>query len=176
MEDAQTAKKESCGEKQKESKEETPSKKPCVDFRDKKPPLQRVNAVYTPLTVPITQALMTVEGKCLLAQPRSWKDSPQCPKSDKFYRFHNDYGHTMEECRHLTNKIERLIQNGYLQEYACWKKARGTGPYQKQECNKAKEAKVSSPEHFLKEKAKHASGSWAVVNDPHCKGVIPMIA
>ncbi|KAL0402492.1 UNVERIFIED_CONTAM: Pro-Pol polyprotein [Sesamum latifolium] len=117
MEDAQAAKKESRGEKRKETKEETPSKKPRVDTRDRQSPFQRVNIVYTPLTVPITQALMAVEGKGLLTRPRSWKDTPQRPKTDKFYHFYNDYGHTTEECRHLKNEIERLIQNGYLQEY-----------------------------------------------------------
>ncbi|KAL0416308.1 UNVERIFIED_CONTAM: hypothetical protein Slati_3462700 [Sesamum latifolium] len=52
----------------------------------------------------------------------------------------------MEECRHLKNEIERLIQNGYLQEYVCWEKARGTGPYQKREGDKAKETRAASPE------------------------------
>ncbi|KAL0402351.1 UNVERIFIED_CONTAM: hypothetical protein Slati_4265000 [Sesamum latifolium] len=95
-----------------------------MDFKDKKPAWQRVNMVYTPLTVPITQALMAVEGKSLLSRPRSYKDGPRQPKSDKFYRFHNDYGHTTEEYKHLKSEIERLIQNGYLQEYVCWEKAR----------------------------------------------------
>ncbi|KAL0401541.1 UNVERIFIED_CONTAM: hypothetical protein Slati_4184000 [Sesamum latifolium] len=166
MEDAQAAKKESRGKKRKETKEETPSKKPRVDMRDKKPPFQRVNTVYTPLTVPITQALMAVEGKGLLTRPRSWKDSPQRPKSDKFCHFHNDYGHTTKEYRYLKNEIERLIQNGYLQEYVCCKKARGAGPYQKQEGDKGKEVKASSPEHLPKEEAKYASGSKGEVNDP----------
>ncbi|KAL0461246.1 UNVERIFIED_CONTAM: hypothetical protein Slati_0012200 [Sesamum latifolium] len=80
-------------------------------------------------------------------RPRSWKDTPQCPKSDKFCRFHNDYGHTTEECRHLKNEIERLIQNGYLQEYVCWERARGTGPYQKKEGDKAREITALSPGH-----------------------------
>ncbi|KAL0453905.1 UNVERIFIED_CONTAM: Pro-Pol polyprotein [Sesamum latifolium] len=66
MEEAQAAKKETKGEKRKEIKEETPSKKPGVDFRERKSPFQRVNAVYTPLTVPITQAFMAVEGKGLI--------------------------------------------------------------------------------------------------------------
>ncbi|KAL0415866.1 UNVERIFIED_CONTAM: hypothetical protein Slati_3418500 [Sesamum latifolium] len=52
MEEAQAAKKETRGEKRKQIKEETPSKKPRVDLRERKPPFQRVNAVYTPLTVP----------------------------------------------------------------------------------------------------------------------------
>ncbi|KAL0440213.1 UNVERIFIED_CONTAM: hypothetical protein Slati_2504300 [Sesamum latifolium] len=146
MKDAQSAKEESRGEKRKEIKEETPSKKLCIDTRDKKPPFQRVNIVYTPLTVPITQAFMAVEEKGLLTRPRSWRDTPQRPKSDKFCRFHNDYGQTTEECRHLKNEIERLIQNGYLQEYVCWEKARGTGTYQKREGDKAKEIRASSPD------------------------------
>ncbi|KAL0293273.1 UNVERIFIED_CONTAM: hypothetical protein Sradi_6947400 [Sesamum radiatum] len=114
MEEAQAAKKNGRGEKSKEVREEAPSKKPRSDLRERKPPFQRVNAVYTPLTVPITQALMAIEEKCLIVQPRSWRGMPQRPKSDKFCRFHNDYGHTTEECKHLKNKIKRLVQNGYL--------------------------------------------------------------
>ncbi|KAL0345490.1 UNVERIFIED_CONTAM: hypothetical protein Sradi_4380300 [Sesamum radiatum] len=67
-------------------KEEASSKKPRVDMRDKMPSFQRVNTVYTPLTVPITQALVAVEGKGLLACPRLWKDNPQHPNSEKFCR------------------------------------------------------------------------------------------
>ncbi|KAL0336414.1 UNVERIFIED_CONTAM: hypothetical protein Sradi_4853300 [Sesamum radiatum] len=128
MEDTQASKWESCGEKMKEMKKENPSRKPRIDFRDKKPPFQKVNALYTSLPVPIIYALMEIEEKGLLARPKSWKDSPQHPKSDTFCHSHNDCGYTIEECRHLKNEIERIIQNGYLQEYVCWEKARGTGP------------------------------------------------
>ncbi|KAL0455086.1 UNVERIFIED_CONTAM: hypothetical protein Slati_0847800 [Sesamum latifolium] len=48
MEDAQASKREGRGEKQKENKDENPSKKPMMDFKDKKPAWQRVNMVYTP--------------------------------------------------------------------------------------------------------------------------------
>ncbi|KAL0439941.1 UNVERIFIED_CONTAM: hypothetical protein Slati_2477100 [Sesamum latifolium] len=161
----EAAKRESLGEKWKEVKEEAPSKKPRIDTRDKKPPFQRVNAVYTPLTVPIIQVFMAVEEKWLLTRPRSWRDTPQHPKSDKFCRFHNDYGHTTEECRHLKNEIGRLIQNGYLQEYVCWEKARGTGPYQKREGDKAKEISATSPERSPKEGARQASRSKGDNND-----------
>ncbi|KAK4390278.1 hypothetical protein Sango_2091100 [Sesamum angolense] len=114
VEDAQATTKENRGEKMKEMKEETPSKKPQIDFRDKNASFQRTNAVYTLLPVAITQALVAVEGNTLLARPRSWKEGPQRPQSDKLCHFNNDYDHTTEECRHLNNKIERLIQNGYL--------------------------------------------------------------
>ncbi|KAL0451873.1 UNVERIFIED_CONTAM: hypothetical protein Slati_1165400 [Sesamum latifolium] len=171
MEEVHAAKKETRGEKGKEIKEETPSKKPRVDLRERKPPFQRVNAVYTPLTVPIRQASMAVEEKGLITRPRSWRDTPQRPKSDKFYRFHNDYGHNTEECRHLKNKIERLIQNGYLQEYVCWEKARGTGLYQKKDGDK-----TSNPERSSREGAKQTSGSKGENDDIPRKGVIRMIA
>ncbi|KAL0456453.1 UNVERIFIED_CONTAM: hypothetical protein Slati_0984500 [Sesamum latifolium] len=105
-----------------------------------------------PLTVPITHALMAVEGKGLLSRPRTYKDGPRQPKSDKFCRFQNDYGHTTEECRHLKSEIERLIQNGYLQEYVCWEKARA------------------------KDMPKTSMMGRAEVNHPPRKGIIKMIA
>ncbi|KAL0402081.1 UNVERIFIED_CONTAM: hypothetical protein Slati_4238000 [Sesamum latifolium] len=114
---------------------------------------------------------MAVEGKGLITRPRSWRDTPQRPKSDKFCRFHNDYGHNTEECRHLKNEIERLIQNGYLQEYVCWEKARGTGPYQKKDVDK-----TSSPERSSRKGAKQTSGSKGENDDIPRKGVIRMIA
>ncbi|KAL0340407.1 UNVERIFIED_CONTAM: hypothetical protein Sradi_4557500 [Sesamum radiatum] len=45
------------------------------------------------------------------------KDNPKRVKSEKYYRFHPDRGHTTEECHHLMNEIEKLIQCGYLKEY-----------------------------------------------------------
>ncbi|KAL0453020.1 UNVERIFIED_CONTAM: hypothetical protein Slati_1280100 [Sesamum latifolium] len=119
---------------------------------------------------------MAVEGKGLLSRPRSYKDGPWQPKSDKFCRFHNDYGHTTEECRQLKSEIERLIQNRYLQEYVCWKKARGTGPYQKYETNKGKEVKNPSPGSPVKDMPRTSMMGKAEVNAPPRKGVIRMIA
>ncbi|KAL0416358.1 UNVERIFIED_CONTAM: hypothetical protein Slati_3467700 [Sesamum latifolium] len=71
---------------------------------------------------------------------------------------------------------ERLIQNGYLQEYVCWEKARGTGPYQKKEGDKAREVRASSPERPSREGAKQTSGGKAENNDIPRKGIIRMIA
>ncbi|KAL0455008.1 UNVERIFIED_CONTAM: hypothetical protein Slati_0840000 [Sesamum latifolium] len=119
---------------------------------------------------------MAVEGKGLLSSPRSYKDGPRQPKSDKFCRFHNDYGHTTEECRHLKSEIERLIQNGCLQEYVCWEKARGTGPYQKYETDKGKEVKNSSPGSPVKDMPRTSMMEKTKVNDPPRKRVIRMIA
>ncbi|KAL0444037.1 UNVERIFIED_CONTAM: hypothetical protein Slati_2126400 [Sesamum latifolium] len=73
------------------------------------------------------------------------------------------------------NEIERLVQNGYLQEYVCWEKARGTGPYQKKERDKAREVRASSPERSSREGAKQTSGGKGENNDIPHKGVIRMI-
>ncbi|KAL0391483.1 UNVERIFIED_CONTAM: hypothetical protein Slati_4533400 [Sesamum latifolium] len=64
----------------------------------------------------------------------------------------------------------------YLQEYICWEKARGTGPYQKRESDKPKEAKGVSPETLPKGGPKTGSGDKAEPSDPPRKGFIQMIA
>ncbi|KAK4382228.1 hypothetical protein Sango_2892300 [Sesamum angolense] len=175
MEDAQVSKREGLGEKKKENKDEGPSKTQRSDFKDKKPAWQRVNTVYTPLAVPITQALMAVEGKGLLSRPKSYKDGPQQPKSDKFRRFHNDYWHTTNECRHLKNETERLIENRYLQEYVCWEKGRGTGPYQKYKTDIDENVKNPSLESPVKGVPSPSITGNTEINDPQKKSVIRMI-
>ncbi|KAL8552314.1 hypothetical protein ACS0TY_001131 [Phlomoides rotata] len=49
----------------------------------------------------------------------SWSRSKRHsnPKSDIFCRFHNDYGHDTNQCFHLKDEIERLIQVGHLKEF-----------------------------------------------------------
>ncbi|KAL0437551.1 UNVERIFIED_CONTAM: hypothetical protein Sradi_0463000 [Sesamum radiatum] len=77
---------------------------------------------------------------------------------------------------HLKNKIERLIQNGYLQEYVCWEKARSTGPYQKKEGDKARKVRAPSPRRPSREGAKQTTGGKEDNNDIPRKGIIRMIA
>ncbi|KAL0373315.1 UNVERIFIED_CONTAM: hypothetical protein Sradi_3247200 [Sesamum radiatum] len=170
MEDAQAAKKESRGKRERRRRRRLPPKNPKMNLGTGRPPPK------TPLTVPITQALIAVEGKWLLARPRSWKEGTQHPQSDKFCRFHNNYDHTMEECQHLKNEIERLIQNGYLQEYVCWEKAWRTQPYQKREVDKFKEVKGARLEILPKRGPKTGSGVRAEPSDPPRERVIRMIA
>ncbi|GAV58727.1 hypothetical protein CFOL_v3_02260, partial [Cephalotus follicularis] len=37
--------------------------------------------------------------------------------SDKYYRYHRDHGYDTEECRHLKDQIEDLIQKCHLRKY-----------------------------------------------------------
>ncbi|KAL0462756.1 UNVERIFIED_CONTAM: hypothetical protein Slati_0163200 [Sesamum latifolium] len=74
--------------------------------------------LYTPLNAPRGEILVVAEQQGLINQwPRKMKDNPKRLKSDKYCRFHWDRGHTMEECHHLKNEIEKLIQCGYLRQY-----------------------------------------------------------
>ncbi|KAL0303652.1 UNVERIFIED_CONTAM: hypothetical protein Sradi_6233300 [Sesamum radiatum] len=82
----------------------------------------------------------------------------------------------MEECRHLKNEIEKLIQNGYLQEYVFWERDRGTGSYQKKEGDKAREGRAPSPGRSSREGAKQTPGGKEDNNDIPRNGVIRMIA
>ncbi|KAL0317681.1 UNVERIFIED_CONTAM: hypothetical protein Sangu_2182400 [Sesamum angustifolium] len=73
---------------------------------------------YTTLNASRGEILVVVEQQGLIHQwPRKMKDNPKRVKSKKYYRFHRDRGHTTEECHHLMNEIEKLIQRGYLKEY-----------------------------------------------------------
>ncbi|KAL0400335.1 UNVERIFIED_CONTAM: hypothetical protein Sradi_2376800 [Sesamum radiatum] len=38
-------------------------------------------------------------------------------RSSKYCQFHRDHGHNTEDCFHLKDEIEQLIQQGYLEEY-----------------------------------------------------------
>ncbi|KAL0303307.1 UNVERIFIED_CONTAM: hypothetical protein Sradi_6198800 [Sesamum radiatum] len=67
-------------------------------------------------------------------------------------------------------------RNGYLQEYVCWERARGAGPYQKKEGDKAREVRAPSPTRPSREGAKQTPGSKEDNNDIPRKGIIRMIA
>ncbi|KAK4400638.1 hypothetical protein Sango_1169900 [Sesamum angolense] len=73
---------------------------------------------YTTLNASRGKTLVVAEQQGLIYQwSRKMKDNPKRVKSVKYCRFHWDRGHTTEECHHLMNEIEKLIQRGYLKEY-----------------------------------------------------------
>ncbi|KAL0312709.1 UNVERIFIED_CONTAM: hypothetical protein Sradi_5670200 [Sesamum radiatum] len=73
---------------------------------------------YTPLNASRGEILVLAEQQGLISQwPTKMEDNPKRFKSDKYCRFHRDRGHTTEECHHLKNEIEKLIQRGHLKEY-----------------------------------------------------------
>nr|XP_009385323.1 PREDICTED: uncharacterized protein LOC103972705 [Musa acuminata subsp. malaccensis] len=68
-----------------------------------------------PLNTSRTEILLQIKEKGLLRQPNPMKATHK--DWSKYYRFHRDYDHDMEECRDLQNQIEDLIRRGHLGHY-----------------------------------------------------------
>ncbi|CAA0830133.1 Unknown protein, partial [Striga hermonthica] len=85
---------------------------------------------FTPLRKDMTEVLEAMEQKMStedVTWPKKRFTGPLRPRSDLYCRFHKDYGHTTENCRHLKDEIERLIQAGYLKEFVYHDRVRGKG-------------------------------------------------
>ncbi|CAA0810459.1 Unknown protein, partial [Striga hermonthica] len=68
---------------------------------------------FTPLRKDMTEVLEAMEHKMPsedVTWPKTRFTGPIRPRSDIYCRFHKDYGHTTENCRHLKDEIERLIR------------------------------------------------------------------
>ncbi|CAA0836871.1 Unknown protein, partial [Striga hermonthica] len=75
---------------------------------------------YTPLSAPQARILEVMEREIhdnVVRWPKTRKDGPTRPKSNLYCRFHKDYGHNTDDCRHLKDEIERLIKAGHLKEF-----------------------------------------------------------
>ncbi|CAA0810386.1 Unknown protein, partial [Striga hermonthica] len=82
---------------------------------------------YTPLNAKVAEVLVAMEKRIDekdVTWPRSRFEGPTQPKSRRYCRFHKDYGHTTEDCRHLKDEIERLIRAGHLKEFVYQDKGR----------------------------------------------------
>ncbi|KAI3465895.1 hypothetical protein Pfo_022558 [Paulownia fortunei] len=60
---------------------------------------------------------LKTEERPLLPIPGKPRQYTPLPKSNLFCAFHNEYGHNTEECRHLKDKIERMIRKGWLDDW-----------------------------------------------------------
>jgi hypothetical protein len=84
----------------------------------KAPPNKFTN--YTPLNAPREQILAEVSAaefkKHGIRYPKQIPTKPGVDKG-KYCRFHRSYGHVTEDCIHLKDSIEILIQQGLLGRY-----------------------------------------------------------
>ncbi|GAU32292.1 hypothetical protein TSUD_63090 [Trifolium subterraneum] len=158
--------------------------------REAKPPKSQFTC-HTPLNAPRDRILSEISSaEFKSAGIRFPKQLPAKPNVDKkkFCRFHKSHGHVTEDCVHLKDAIEILIQKGYARQYVDGQQRNANNaPRQNQlavdkaspEQNVEEENKVvggvalaiSRPEDFLRlpnnnEKealdylAAHLDGSW----------------
>ncbi|GAU51840.1 hypothetical protein TSUD_416230, partial [Trifolium subterraneum] len=87
--------------------------------REAKPPKSQLT-YHTPLNAPRDRILSEISSaEFKSAGIRFPKQLPAKPNVDKkkFCRFHKSYGHVTEDCVHLKDAIEILIQKGYARQY-----------------------------------------------------------
>ncbi|XP_011085936.1 uncharacterized protein LOC105167818 [Sesamum indicum] len=72
---------------------------------------------YTPLAMSREKALMMIENADILKWPRHTRYTPSKKFSNKYCRFHRERGHNTEECFQLKDEIERLVRQGYSQDW-----------------------------------------------------------
>ena len=64
---------------------------------------------FTPLVMPVNQILVQIKDKHYLKWPRPLHSLPNVRDKRKYYRFHKDHGHYIEDCRDLKEQIKKLI-------------------------------------------------------------------
>ncbi|XP_038974056.1 uncharacterized protein LOC120105559 [Phoenix dactylifera] len=72
---------------------------------------------YTPLSSTRAEILMGIEGRGYLQPPSKMRSSAPRKCSDKYRRFHKDYGHDTKDYYQLRNEIEVLIRHGRLNQF-----------------------------------------------------------
>ncbi|GAU43618.1 hypothetical protein TSUD_185110 [Trifolium subterraneum] len=137
--------------------------------REAKPPKSQFT-YHTPLNAPRDRILSKISNaEFKSAGIRFPKQLPAKPNVDKkkFCRFHKSYGHVTDDCVHLKDAIEILIQKGYARQYVDEqpRTANNNAPRQNQLA-----VDPASPEQHVEEEnrekgaldylAAHLDGSW----------------
>ena len=73
----------------------------------KEPSKKRLN--FTPLLMLVDKILMQIKDDPTLKWPKPLSSSSKWRDSTKYYHFHKDHGHYIDECLDLKEKIEELI-------------------------------------------------------------------
>ena len=71
---------------------------------------------FTPLVMPVDQILdlVQIKDEHYLKWPSPLHSSPNIRDKRKYFHFHKDHRHYIEDCRDLKKQIEELIQKGKL--------------------------------------------------------------
>ncbi|GKV40196.1 hypothetical protein SLEP1_g47864 [Rubroshorea leprosula] len=77
-----------------------------------KPPVN-----WTPFNLPRSQIFMQIKNKMDLRRPGPIRTAAASRDHTKYCDFHQDHGHTTEQCNSLKFELESLAQKGMLNEY-----------------------------------------------------------
>ncbi|GKV02707.1 hypothetical protein SLEP1_g15103 [Rubroshorea leprosula] len=77
-----------------------------------KPPVN-----WTPFNLPRSQIFMQIKNKMDLRRPGPMKTAAATRDHTRYCDFHQDHGHTTEQCNSLRFELESLAQKGMLNEY-----------------------------------------------------------
>ncbi|GKV06276.1 hypothetical protein SLEP1_g18175 [Rubroshorea leprosula] len=72
---------------------------------------------WTPFNLPRSQIFMQIKNKMDLRRPGPMKTAATSRDHTKYCDFHQDHGHTTEQCNSLKSELESLAQKGMLNEY-----------------------------------------------------------
>ena len=61
--------------------------------------------------------MVQIKDKHSLKWPKPLYLSPNARDKRKYYHFHKDHGHYIEDCRDLKEQIKELIRKGKLQKF-----------------------------------------------------------
>ncbi|GKU99754.1 hypothetical protein SLEP1_g12552 [Rubroshorea leprosula] len=77
-----------------------------------KPPVN-----WTPFNLPRSQIFMQIKNKMDLRRPGPMRTAAATRDHTRYCDFHQDHGHTTEQCNSLRSELESLAQKGMLNEY-----------------------------------------------------------
>ncbi|KAK2996428.1 hypothetical protein RJ639_025248 [Escallonia herrerae] len=103
-----------------------PTKRSKYDERRPKEPFAWKN--LTPLNAKPSQILHEIKVNKALQWPDKLKSRPNKRNKDLWCHFHNDHGHTTDNCESLKRAIEALIKRGQLRKFVAPKEDRQQTP------------------------------------------------
>ncbi|GKV21693.1 hypothetical protein SLEP1_g31647 [Rubroshorea leprosula] len=91
---------------------------PKLDRPDSNTPQTRPTPPsWTSFTIPRSQILMQIKNKMEMRRPNPLQSPATSRDHTRYCDFHQDHGHTTEECKSLKSELESLARKGMLNEY-----------------------------------------------------------
>ncbi|GKV35612.1 hypothetical protein SLEP1_g43858 [Rubroshorea leprosula] len=80
-------------------------------------PASKPPVTWTPFNLPRSQIFMQIKNKMDLRRPGPMRTAAATRDHTRYCDFHQDHGHTTEQCNSLRSELESLAQKGMLNEY-----------------------------------------------------------